>query len=275
MTGSPELPEPGPAEAPAEDVEGYRMTLLEHLWELRTRMIRAGVALLVACGIALPFGSDLNRFFRLPAEPYFPEGSSFSSISPLEIFVTNLKMSLFAAVFLAAPVLFYQAWKFVAPGLYKSERRLVVPFVLFSTFFFTSGAAFCYVYILPFAMKFLLGFSGDGIDSAISVAAYLSDVTRLLLAFGAVFELPLAIFFLARAGIVSAEGLASFRKYAVILIFVTAAMLTPPDPVTQLGLAIPLLFLYEIGVIVARIWGRKKPSAPDAESPDAESPDTV
>jgi len=256
-------------EEPEGEVETYRMTLLEHLWELRTRMIRSMVALLVACGVMLPFGPQLNAFLRAPAEPYFPIGSSFSSISPLEIFVTNLKMSLFAAVFLAAPVLFFQAWKFIAPGLYKSERRMVLPFVFFSTVFFTSGAAFCYVYILPFAMKFLLGFSGDGIDSAISVAAYLSDVTRLLLAFGAVFELPLAIFFLARAGVVTAEGLASFRKYAVILVFVTAALLTPPDPVTQMGLAIPLLFLYEIGIIVARIWGRPKPEAPPPEEPEA------
>ena len=267
MSADPELSgdvDLGPS--PDGEVEEYRMTLLEHLWELRTRMIRSMIALFVSFGVLLPFGGWLNEFLRKPAQPYFPEGSSFSSISPLEIFVTNLKMSLFAAVFLAAPALFYQAWKFVAPGLYKSERRLVLPFVLFSTLFFTAGAAFCYVYILPFAMKFLLGFSGDGINSAISVAAYLSDVTRLLLAFGAVFELPLAIFFLARAGIVSAAGLASFRKYAVILIFVVAALLTPPDPVTQLGLAIPLLVLYEVGVIVARIWGRPKPDAPDAES---------
>ena len=254
----------GPTEG--AEVEEYRMTLLEHLWELRTRMIRAMAALFVSFGVMLPFGAYFNEFLRLPAEPYFPAGSSFSSISPLEIFVTNLKMSLFAGVFLAAPVLFYQAWKFVAPGLYKSERRLVLPFVVFSTLFFTSGAAFCYYWILPFAMKFLLGFSGDGINSAISVAAYLSDVTRLLLAFGAVFELPLAIFFLARAGIVSAAGLASFRKYAVILIFIVAALLTPPDPITQLGLAVPLLVLYEVGVIVARIWGKAKPSAPDPTS---------
>lgn len=257
----------GPADD--EEVEGYRMTLLEHLWELRTRMIRAMIALFVAFGVMLPFGAWLNEFLRQPAMPHFPEGSGFSSLSPLEVFVTNLKMSLFAAVFLAAPVVFYQAWKFVAPGLYKSERKLVLPFVLFSTFFFTSGALFCYVYILPFAMKFLLSFSGDGIDSAISVAAYLSDVTRLLFAFGAVFELPLAIFFLARAGIVSAEGLASFRKYAVILTFVVSALLTPPDPVTQLGLAIPLIVLYEIGVIVARLFGKARPSEPDPESPDS------
>ncbi len=265
MTGKPALPAPG--DAPEEEVESYRMTLLEHLWELRTRMIRSMVALFVACGVMLPFGSEFNRLLRAPAEPYFPAGSSFSSISPLEIFMTNLKMSLFAAVFLAAPVIFFQAWKFVAPGLYKSERSLVVPFVVFSTLFFTGGAAFCYAYVLPFAMQFLLGFSGDGINSAISVAAYLSDASKMMFAFGGVFELPLGIFFLARAGVITAEQLAGFRKYAVILTFILSALLTPPDPITQLGLAIPLLVLYEIGVIVARIWGRKKPAPPDPESP--------
>jgi sec-independent protein translocase protein TatC len=244
-----------------KEVEEYRMTLLEHLWELRTRLIRSLLALLVAFSVMLPFGATISSKLREPALPYFPEGSFFSSHSPLEVFVTEIKMSLFGAVFLAVPVLFYQAWSFVAPGLYKRERRLVLPFVLFSSVFFTAGAAFGYLFILPFAMQFLLGFSGEGINSAISVAAYLSDVTRLLLAFGAVFQMPLGIFFLARAGIVTGQGLASFRKYAIILIFVVAALLTPPDPVTQVGLALPLVLLYEIGVITARIWGKKKPVA--------------
>ncbi|MCO4773236.1 MAG: twin-arginine translocase subunit TatC [Deltaproteobacteria bacterium] len=244
-----------------EEVEEYRMTLLEHLWELRTRLIRSLLAMVVAFSVMLPFGEQISAFLREPATPYFPDGSFFSSHSPLEVFVTELKMSLFAAVFLAIPVLFYQAWSFIAPGLYKSERRLVLPFVFFSTLFFTAGSSFGFFFILPFAMKFLLGFSGEGINSAISVAAYLSDVTKLLLAFGAVFQMPLGIFFLARAGIVTGEGLANFRKYAVILTFVVSAMLTPPDPVTQIGLALPLIVLYEIGVITARIWGKK----PEAE----------
>ena len=250
-----------PRDAEKQEVEEYRMTLLEHLWELRTRMIRSMLAMLVAFSVMLPFGGAISKVLRGAAEPHFPEGGSFAAISALEVFVTNLKMSLFAAVFLAAPMLFYQAWQFVAPGLYRSERRLVLPFVVFSTLFFVSGAAFGFTFILPLAMQFLLGFSSDGIIANISVASYLGDVTRLLLGFGTVFELPLAIFFLARAGIVTGEGLANFRKYAVLLTFVVAAILTPPDPVTQIGLALPLILLYELGVITARLWGRKRPEA--------------
>jgi len=257
-----------PVNPEKKEVEEYRMTLLEHLWELRTRLIRSLLAMLVAFSVMLPFGENISTFLRAPAEPYFPAGSSFSSYTPLELFVTELKMSLFAAVFLALPVLFYQGWSFVAPGLYRSERRMVIPFVLFSTVFFTTGASFGYLFILPLAMEFLFSFSGEGIESKISVAAYLSDTTRLLLAFGSVFEMPLAIFFLARAGIVNAAGLAAFRKYAVILIFVVSAMLTPPDPITQIGLALPLIVLYEVGVITARLWGKKPPS-PDDEPAEA------
>lgn len=261
MTEAAEVEEVDPER---QEVEEYRMTLLEHLWELRTRLIRSLLAMVLAFSVMLPFGSRLSSFLREPAKPYLGTGS-FAQLKPMEIFVTDLKVSLFAAIFLAAPVIFFQAWRFVAPGLYRSERRLVLPFVFFSTLFFTSGAAFGYAVILPFAMQFLLGFATEEVQSTISVAAYLSDVTRLLLAFGAVFELPLAIFFLARAGIVTAEGLSEFRKYAVILIFVVSAILTPPDPVTQVGLALPLIGLYEIGVLTARIWGKKRPPGGDEE----------
>ncbi len=250
------LPSPDREEQEKQEVEEYRMTLLEHLWELRTRLIRSMLALIVGFSVMLPFGAPLSSWLRRPAVPYLKDGS-FAQLRPMEVFVTDLKVSLFAAVFLAAPVIFFQAWRFIAPGLYRSERRLVLPFVLFSTVFFVSGAAFGYYVILPFAMQFLLGFATDEVQSTISVAAYLSDVTRLLLAFGAVFEMPLAIFFLARAGIVTGDGLAAFRKYAVLIIFVVSAILTPPDPVTQVGLALPLIFLYEVGVVVARLWGRK------------------
>ncbi len=255
MSAAPDATDVDPEKT---EVEEYRMTLLEHLWELRTRLIRSLLAMVVSFSVMLPFGGDISRTLRSAAEPHFPEGGGFAALSTLEVFVTNLKMSLFAAFFLALPVLFYQGWSFVAPGLYRSERRLVVPFVLFSSLFFTAGASFGFTFIVPLAMEFLLAFSTEGIEANISIASYLGDVTKLLLAFGAVFELPLAIFFLARAGIVTADALVAFRKYAVLLTFVVAAVLTPPDPVTQVGLALPLIILYEIGVVTARVWGKKR-----------------
>lgn len=267
MSEVPTGSEDSDADPEKTEVEEYRMTLLEHLWELRTRLIRSLLAIVVAFSVMLPFGGDISKFLRGAAEPYFPEGGGFAALATLEVFVTNLKMSLFAALFLALPVLFYQGWSFVAPGLYRSERRLVVPFVVFSSLFFTAGASFGFTFILPLAMEFLLAFSSEGIEANISIASYLGDVTKLLLAFGAVFELPLAIFFLARAGIVTAEGLVRFRKYAVLLTFVIAALLTPPDPITQVGLALPLILLYEVGVITAKLWGKKRlPAETDAAS---------
>lgn len=250
--------------AEVEEADAHRMTLLEHLWELRDRLIRSGVALLAAFGVTAFFGAEIFAWLTAPALPFLPEGSSFIFTRPAEKFITDLKVSLFAAIFLALPVLFYQAWKFVAPGLYRSERRMALPFVVFSTGFFLGGAAFCYFTVLPWGMRFFLGFGSADVLPMFAVSDYLTFVTRMLLAFGFVFELPLAIFFLARLGIVSAEGLAAFRKYAIVLIFVAAAILTPPDVVTQMALGLPLVLLYEVGIVTARLWGKPRP----AEAPE-------
>ena len=264
-------PVPAPAaprepEEPADEVDAYRMTLLDHLLELRSRLIKAGVALLVGLGICLPFGSEIFDWLIAPTDGRFPEGSGFIYTQVAEKFITDLKVSLFAAVFLASPVLFAQAWGFVAPGLYKRERMMIIPFVLASTVFFSAGAGFCYYGILPLAMDFFLKFAVDGIDAQITVSAYLSFMTRFLMGFGLVFELPLAIFFLARLGIVTAKGLAEFRKYAVVLAFLAGAMLTPPDPMSQAALAVPIILLYEVGILTARIWGKERPAPAEADA---------
>ena len=245
------------AQGATNEVESYRMTLLEHLLELRRRVMIAGLTLIVAVCLMLPVGVEIFEWLKAPAEPYFPEDGGFTTRKVTEKFLTYLKCSLFAGAFLASPVVFFQAWRFVAPGLYRRERTLALPFVISSTLSFVGGAAFCYYLLLPVAMQFFMSVGeGDGIASQIEIAEYLSFVTRLMLAFGVVFELPLLIFFLARLGIVSAQGLAAFRKYAIVLIFALAAFVTPPDPITQLMLAIPLVVLYEVGVITARLWGR-------------------
>ncbi len=264
----PALAEP-PEEDPADEVDAYRMTLLDHLLELRTRLIKAGIALLVALGICLPFGGEIFDWLIAPTEGRFPEGSGFIYTQVAEKFITDLKVSLFAAVFLASPILFGQVWGFVAPGLYKRERVMIIPFALASTIFFCSGAAFCYYGILPLAMDFFLKFATDGIDAQIKVSAYLSFMTRFLMGFGLVFELPLAIFFLSRIGVVTAKGLAANRKYAVVMAFLAGAMLTPPDPMSQAALAIPIIVLYEVGIITARIWGKERPAPVEDEDDEA------
>jgi sec-independent protein translocase protein TatC len=201
---------------------------------------------------------------------HMPAGSSFQYTQVAEQFITNLKVGLFAALFLAAPVIFAQFWGFVAPGLYRHERKLVLPFVVLSSVFFAAGAAFCYYMVLPWGMNFFLSMGSEEVQANIRVAEYLSFVTKFILGFGIIFEMPLAIFFLARAGIVDHEGLARFRRYAVVLSFVVAMLLTPPDPGTQIALAIPMVLLYEVGVLTARLWGRPKPKAP-AEAPSVDT----
>ena len=252
-------------DAPLAEVEGYRMTLIEHLIELRGRMIRAGLAVLICLFITMPFGETIFEFLCAPATGKFPtDGGGFVYTQVAEEFMTYLKVGIFGAFILALPVVTHQAWGFIAPGLYKKERRYVIPFVVCSTLLFGVGAAFCYYGILPYAMDFFLHSSSELATPQIKVSAYLGFVTRMILAFGLVFETPLVIFFLARMGLVTVESLIRFRRYAILLGFVLAACITPPDPGSQIAVALPFLLLYEVGIVTARVFGRPPGSLEDA-----------
>jgi sec-independent protein translocase protein TatC len=185
-----------------------------------------------------------------------------------EAFFTFLKVSFLAGLMIASPVIIYQFWMFVAPGLYAREKRLLLPIVFLSTLFFVGGALFGYFIVFPFGFKFFLGFATETIRPMPSMKEYLSFSAKLLLAFGLVFELPLVITFLARLGLVSVEFLKKNRKYALLLFFVAAAILTPPDVVTQIMMALPLMLLYEISIIGARIFGRKKEASASTADTD-------
>jgi len=180
-----------------------------------------------------------------------------------EAFFTYLKVAFLSGIILAAPVIFYQFWMFVAPGLYDKEKRLMLPVVVLSTIFFVGGAFFGYFIVFPYGFKFFLGFSSDIIRPLPSMREYLSFASTLLLAFGLVFELPLIVTFLAKLGMVSVSFLKKNRKYAILLFFTVAAILTPPDVVTQIMMALPLMVLYEISIVGARIFGKKKPAEND------------
>jgi sec-independent protein translocase protein TatC len=256
-------------EDPLSDVEGYRMTLIEHLIELRTRMIKAGLAILICLFITMPFGETIFEFLCAPATGKFPvEGGGFVYTQVAEEFMTYLKVGIFGAFLLALPVVTHQAWGFIAPGLYKRERSYVFPFVIGSTLLFGIGAAFCYYGILPYAMDFFLSSSSELATPQIKVSAYLGFVTRMILAFGLVFETPLVIFFLARMGVVTVESLVRFRRYAVLLGFILAACITPPDPGSQIAVALPFLLLYEVGIVVAKVFGRPKVELEDEDPSD-------
>jgi sec-independent protein translocase protein TatC len=242
-----------------------KMPLTAHLEELRKRLIASFVAMGVGFAVCYAFKERLFLFLAKPLEERLPEGSTLQYISIPEAFLTYLKLSLFGGFVLAMPVIFYEIWRFVAPGLYEREKRYLVPFVLLSMIFFLGGASFCYFIVFPFVFQFFMSFSDDSLLAMPAIRQYLSFATRLLIAFGLVFEMPIFFFFLGRVGLVSYSGLARQRRLAVVLTFLGAALLTPPDVVSQLMLAGPLMILFELSIQIVRFTGRK-----DSEDTDQE-----
>ncbi len=257
---------------PQDPEEQEKLPFTAHLEELRQRLIKCAVA--VVAGFAACYGvSDrLFTFFVQPLVAALPEGSTLAMIRVQEGFLTHLKIGFLGGILLASPVILYQAWKFVAPGLYPHEKRYVWPFVGTATLFFFAGVTFAFTVVFPFGFKFLLGYAAGGpIQASISIDAYVGFAIKLLLAFGVVFELPVIVFFLAKMGLITHATLSRNRGYAVVIIFVAAAVLTPPDVVTQLMMAGPLWILYEISILVARVFGPK----PDEEGEEDEPEETA
>ena len=239
------------------------MPLLGHLEELRSRLIKALLAIGLAFFPAYFFAGSLFELLIQPLQQAGPEPVSLIGTSPAEAFFTKLKVSFIAALFLASPVVFYQVWQFVAPGLYESERRYVLPFVAFATFFFLAGAWFCHALVLPVSYAFFLEqYESINVQATLRISEYLTFTARMLLAFGVTFELPVFAFFFARIGLITHKGLLHFFRYAIVLIFVVAAILTPsPDVASQVLLAAPLLLLYSVSIGVAYVFGKKPESA--------------
>lgn len=234
------------------------MSISGHLSELRRRLIICVCAWLPAFVLCYSFAEQLFQFIARPVRAALPQGSSLVFINATEPFFTYLKIAAFGGVLLALPVIFWQLWRFVAPGLYGHEKSIALPFVLASCACFAAGTWFGFLYVFPMVFRFLVRFgtgSGD-IQAMLSMGAYLGLSSKLLLAFGLVFELPIVIFFLARMGIVDHHWLSRHRKYAVLVAFLVGAILTPPDIISQLSLAGPFMLLYEVGIVVARLFGK-------------------
>ena len=228
-----------------------------HLDELRKRLIVCLVAVGVGFVLSYGFKAQLFEILTQPLIKAMQTGDKIIFTGLPEAFFTYLKVAFLAGIMLASPIILYQFWMFVVPGLYDRERRMLLPIVILSSFFFIGGALFGYFLVFPLGFKFFLGFATESIQALPSMKEYLGFSAKLLLAFGLVFELPLVITFLAKLGIVSVEFLKKNRKYALLIFFVGAAILTPPDVVTQIMMAVPLMMLYEISIIGARIFGRK------------------
>ncbi len=239
------------------------MPLTSHLEELRKRLMIASIAWLVAFLACYSVAEKLFKILSEPVQQALPEGSSLVFIQATEPFFTYLKVAAVAGVLIALPVIMWQIWGFIAPALYKNEKIFAVPFVLASCLCFGLGTYFGFSFVFPTIFTFLVTFGTGGgeINAMLSMGSYLTLSTRLLFAFGMVFELPIIIFFLARMGVVDHKWLAKKRKIALLLAFVLGAVLTPPDIISQASIAIPFIVLYEVGIIVARLFGKKKPEA--------------
>ena len=232
------------------------MPFLEHLGELRKRIMWSLVAVIVGLAIALNFTDRLMKFVRRPFEVAAP-GQKLVFLAPTEAFWVYMKVALIAGMVLALPVVLYQIWAFIAPGLYSHEKRYAVPFVIIGSVFFLLGASFAQFVVIPFAMRFLVSFPGPDLAPMISVGSYVDFVLKFTLAFGAVFELPVIITLASRMGLITPQFLAKNRKYAILVNFIIAAVLTPtPDVFNQSLMAGPLIVLYELGIISARLFGR-------------------
>jgi sec-independent protein translocase protein TatC len=242
-------------------VDDQRLPLTEHLAELRTRIFRILIAWIIGGAVAWNFSEAIFGLLLQPAVAALgPEAGSLQAIAPTEIFFTYLKCAVLAGFVFALPVIFWQLWRFIAPGLYPSEKSSIVPFVLISTLLFVGGAVFSYLAVFPLMFSFFTGFDSEFVHSAWTMREVFALTTRLFLAFGVAFELPVLVFFLSLAGIVDAATLLRGTPYAVLAVFVTAAILTPPDWVSQIFLAVPMVLLYLLGVGVAYLFsGRKRP----------------
>ncbi len=257
----------------AEAVEDHKMSLIEHLTELRQRLMYAVAAFLVAFGVCWYFASDIYAFLAAPLMDVLQErgqdtGMVYTAL--WEAFFTEIKVAFFAGICLSFPFIATQIWLFVAPGLYSKEKRAFLPFLIATPVLFVMGAAFVYYFIFPLAWDFFVSFQSDGTDGSVrqdllpKINEYLSIVMKLIFAFGLSFELPVLLTLMARVGLVSAEGLGKKRKYAIVIIVAVAALITPPDVISQVGLAIPILILYEISIVLARAVEKKRKAAEEA-----------
>ncbi len=249
--------------------------ITEHLGELRNRIFWVLGTLLVFSAIAFSVAEEIFLFLLDPVIEVMQErDSKLQAISPTETFFTYLKAALLAGFMASLPVTFWHLWAFISPGLYAQERRAVIPFVVASSLLFAGGAIFGYTQVFPLVFDFLSGFDTSGlIEQSWTMSLAFSTTARLFLAFGVAFELPVLIFFLSATGIVSARALWSGTPYAVLGIFVTAAVLTPPDFVSQVLLAIPMLLLYLVGVGVAFVFDAERRREADQEEEEDASPD--
>ena len=242
---------------PRRKLDEVEMPFLDHLEELRWRIIRALVSVVIFTVIAF-FFSDYLLDFLLYTTKNLKQPINLQVLKVQSVFIIKLELALIAGIIFSLPYIFYQIWSFVAPGLLEKERRYVVPVILFATLSFLTGSVFAYFVIIPLALDFFLGLAPVNVTNNIALDFYFGFMVRIIMVFGIVFELPVISLFLTKLGILTPKILKKYRRYAIVIFFVIAAILTPPDPTTQVLLAIPLLILYEVTIWISYFFQKKK-----------------
>lgn len=266
-----------PAQPPADEEETpdpseKSMSLLDHLNEMRWRLVRCLIAAAVGFCVCWAFVEPIFAVLVKPLLAVLPDGGNAMYSTMPEAFFIRMFVACIAGVFLASPVIFYQIWAFISPGLYEEEKLFIVPVAIISAVFFVGGALFCYYIVFPFAFQFFMSYNTEQIRVMPRISDYVDFVLKLLIAFGLIFEMPLFAFFLSRMGVLTAAMMRRARRYAILGIFIVAAILTPPDVLSQLLMAVPMLVLYEISVIVAAVFGKKKKTTEPADGEDESEP---
>ncbi len=238
-----------------DESENDGETLISHLVELRNRLLKSIIAWLLIFGVicVYPGSSEIYDFLAVPLTSALPEGTKMLAIGVITPFIVPLKISLLVAFIISLPIILYQIWAFIAPGLYSHEKKLGLPLILCSTLLFLLGMAFCYYFVFGQVFKFIANFAPASITPAPDIEAYLSFVMTMFIAFGITFEVPVILVALVKLGLLSVEQLKSYRSYFIVIAFIIAAIVTPPDVVSQLALAIPMCLLYELGILIAKI----------------------
>lgn len=243
-------------------IDDKKMPVMAHLEELRMRLIRIVMAVLAGTVGAYFFRHHILQFLQVPIKSVLQD-EPLRFFSLMEPFIVHIKVAVYSGIFFSIPVILYQIWMFVAPGLLPKERKYLLPFIFLGSLFFLLGSSLCYFIILPYGTQFFINFAPE-LQPTINIANWISFCVRLILVFGFVFQLPLILVLLSKIGLVSSQSLSKMRKYAYLLFFLTGAILTPPDPLTQSLMAVPLIFMYELSVILSRLFGRK-PLDPESE----------
>jgi sec-independent protein translocase protein TatC len=255
----------GPADSSDLDEEpGAKMSFLEHLDELRKRLIYALLSVIGGCAVAFVFIGYIFDFIMAPMQHMLPQGNKLIYTAGAEPFMLYLKIGLIAGIFFSSPLVLWQVWKFIAPGLYTHEKKFAIPFVFLSTVFFVLGGLFAHYIAFPWTWKFFISFSTDYMVFLPKIDEAFALYTKMLLGFGLIFEMPTLVFFLARMGVVTARFLLRYFKYAVLVIFIVAAVVSPgTDMMSQLIMAVPMLALYVISIVIAAIFGKRRELAAD------------